>query len=56
MGVNLSEIAQETNISRRVLKNIEDENFSELPAEVYIRGFVSSYAKCLSLDHKKNSR
>ena len=34
------------------LKNIEDENFEDLPANVYIRGFVMAYATTIGLDAK----
>ena len=39
-----------TRVSKKHLDNIEKENFSSLPALVYVRGFVYQYAKCLRLD------
>jgi cytoskeletal protein RodZ len=32
------------------LRFIEDDDFENLPAPVYVRGFVSAYARCLGLD------
>ena len=37
-------------MSIRSLQNIEEENFEDLPANVYVRGFVMSYARTIGLD------
>jgi hypothetical protein len=50
MNVSLEQIYEETKIRIPTLENLENENFSELPPEVYVKGFVKSYARCLSLD------
>lgn len=50
MGVTLDDIAVATRIQPQYLAGLEDENFEALPAEVYTRGFVISYAEFLSLD------
>jgi flagellar biosynthesis protein FlhG len=50
MGVTLDDIAVATRIQPLLLAGLEDENFEALPAEVYTRGFVISYAEFLSLD------
>jgi len=49
-GVDVAEISAKTKISRTYLKAIEEENPAELPAAVYVRGFVSELAKFLRLD------
>lgn len=49
-GVDVAEIASRTKISRAYLEAIEAERFEELPAAVYVRGFVSELAKFLRLD------
>jgi flagellar biosynthesis protein FlhG len=49
-GIDVSEIAAKTKISRTHLEAIEAEAFESLPAPVYVRGFVSELAKCLRLD------
>lgn len=51
-GVDLEEISEITKVSMTNLKNIEDENFEDLPANVYIRGFVMAYATTIGLDAK----
>ncbi len=52
-NIRLEDIAQTTKIQAQTLKYIEAEKYEKLPPEVYIKGFVTSYAKCLSLDSKK---
>lgn len=52
-GVDIKEVAAHTNISRRYLENIELENFEELPARIYLKGFIASYADYLEMDSKK---
>ena len=49
-NVDLHRMADMTKISKSYLKNIEEENCSNLPALVYVRGFVYQYAKCLKLN------
>lgn len=49
-GVELKQIAAVTKISRTHLGRIEDEDFADLPASVYVRGFVVAYARAIGLD------
>jgi flagellar biosynthesis protein FlhG len=49
-GVDLAEIATRTKISLAHLRALEDERYDELPAEVYVRGFVHQLARQLKLD------
>lgn len=49
-GYELDDISSVTKVSCTHLQNIEDENFAELPADVYVRGFVTAYAKTIGLD------
>ncbi|MBK6696416.1 MAG: helix-turn-helix domain-containing protein [Myxococcales bacterium] len=49
-GVDLGEISARTKIAKAHLLAIEDERFVDLPAAVYVRGFVSELAKFLKLD------
>lgn len=48
--VSIERLADMTRISKTQIKNIEAEEFSKLPADVYTRGFVHQYAKCLKLN------
>lgn len=49
-GIDVGEIADHTKIAKAHLVAIEEEQFSALPAMVYVRGFVSELAKYLKLD------
>ncbi len=49
-GVTLEEIANATNISVRFLVALENDDYSDLPAEVFVKGFIRAYAKCIGTD------
>jgi flagellar biosynthesis protein FlhG len=55
-GVELSEIAQRTKISMPYLVAIEGEIAGDLPAPVYVHGFVQQLAKFLKLDPAQVSK
>ncbi len=46
--ISLEEIYRKTNIPKKTLENIEGEHFEELPALVYLKGFLRLYAKILN--------
>ena len=49
-GIELGDIAHKTKISERHLRAIEDERFGDMPAAVYVRGYVMEYARALRMD------
>jgi flagellar biosynthesis protein FlhG len=51
-GYEIEDISDITKVSGNHLRNIEEENFQDLPADVYVRGFVTAYAKTIGLDPK----
>jgi DnaJ-class molecular chaperone len=53
MGIELQTVSKETKISLKILESLEEENFEKLPALVYLKGFLKSYAQCLGLDSQK---
>ena len=55
-GIELSDIAQRTKISVAHLAAIESEAASDLPAAVYVQGFVQTVAKFLRLDPAQVSK
>lgn len=55
-GIELTDISQRTKISRTYLSAMEEERFAELPAFVYLRGFLTELAKYLKLDALQVSR
>jgi flagellar biosynthesis protein FlhG len=49
-GIELHEISERTKIARMHLGAIEEELYGELPALVYVRGFLTELAKYLRVD------
>jgi cytoskeleton protein RodZ len=49
-GVPLEEISGATNIHIRFLKALEENSFDELPGEVFIKGYIRSYANIIGSD------
>jgi flagellar biosynthesis protein FlhG len=49
-GVELEDISVTTKINETYLRFIEENRYPDLPAPVYVRGFLREYAKCLHLD------
>jgi len=47
-GVSLDDIARSTRVGRRYLEAIETDSWGELPAPVFVKGFIRAY--CESLD------
>ena len=50
LGLTVEQAAVDTRISARFLEALEMERFEDLPADVYVRGFIRSYAAYLRLD------
>jgi cytoskeletal protein RodZ len=50
LGIDLRDAAQRTRISINYLRALEDQDFSKLPGEVFVRGFLKNYSKFLQLD------
>lgn len=51
-GLELQDVTTITKINPTYLRFLEEERFDELPARVYVRGFVAAYAHCVGLDAK----
>ena len=49
-GVPLEEISKITKIHIRFLEALEDNRFDELPGEVFIKGYIRSYANLIGSD------
>ncbi len=49
-GQSLEEASEETRIAVKNLEYLETDNFEALPAKVYVRGFLRTYALYLDLD------
>ena len=49
LGLTLKDVAGRTRVRTTYLENIEKENLANLPAPVYLRGFVLEFAKVLDV-------
>lgn len=49
-NLSIEQVAADTRISARFIQALEDEQFDVLPAPVYVRGFLRSYANYLRMD------
>ena len=50
--MSLSEISKATKIQVKYLEYLENGQYDKLPAEVYVRGFLRSYARYLNIDEQ----
>lgn len=48
--ISLEEVAQVTRIPLMSLRALEDDDYASLPGNVFVRGFLRSYARALDLD------
>lgn len=49
-NLSIEQVAADTRISARFIQALEEEQFEVLPAPVYVRGFLRSYANYLKMD------
>ncbi|HUS67487.1 MAG TPA: helix-turn-helix domain-containing protein [Kofleriaceae bacterium] len=49
-SLSIEDIAKVTKIPERSLKQLEAGDFEKLPADVFVRGFLRSYARCVGVD------
>ena len=52
-GIELETICDVTKVSMANLRHIEEERFEDLPATVYVRGFLKAYASTIGLDPQR---
>jgi len=51
--IDLRDAAQQTRISIQYLRALENEDFSKLPGEVFVKGFLRNYGRFLNLDESE---
>ena len=51
--ISLEKAARETKIKKEFLAALEEEKFDELPGEIYIRAFLTAYARYLGIKAEK---
>ncbi|HLL25803.1 MAG TPA: helix-turn-helix domain-containing protein, partial [Kofleriaceae bacterium] len=52
-GLTLDDVARVTKIQPRILERLEGGKLDGLPAEVFVRGFIRSFARCCGLDESE---
>jgi len=52
-GYSLEQVARDTNIAKKFLMALEEEDFSIFPGEPYLIGFLKNYSEYLGLDSGK---
>jgi len=52
-NLSLQDVARITKIQTRILEKLENGNLEGLPADVFVKGFVRSFAKCVGLDERE---
>ena len=52
-GIELREVAERSKIGMAYLVALEADDFTRLPAPVYVRGFLTEYARILGLDPER---
>jgi hypothetical protein len=55
-GMSLDDVAKITKIQPRILERLETGKPEGLPADVFVRGFVRSFARCVGLDEEEALR
>ncbi|MCH7707963.1 MAG: helix-turn-helix domain-containing protein [Myxococcales bacterium] len=53
LGIEIDDVGRVTKVNPVYLRFIEEERFEELPARVYVRGFVTAYASCVGIDSRR---
>src|SRR5687768_9607904 len=51
--LSLEDVAKITKIQTRILIKLERGELDGLPADVFVKGFVRSFAKCVGLDEQE---
>lgn len=52
-GISLSEVAEQTRISRLYIESIENDDYRSLPGGIFNKGFVKSFAKYVGVDEQE---
>lgn len=50
MGMSVEDVAARMHLSVAILESIEDNNFEEITAPIFVKGYLRAYARMVSLD------
>ncbi|MEA2056980.1 MAG: helix-turn-helix domain-containing protein [Patescibacteria group bacterium] len=51
-GYSLTDISEKSKIKLKYLKALENDQFDQLPAATFVRGYIKAYARILDIDFK----
>ncbi|MCH4179078.1 MAG: helix-turn-helix domain-containing protein [Megasphaera sp.] len=49
-GITLQEISDATNIKKKYLEDVENDDYDSIPGTVFVKGFIRNYGNFLALD------
>lgn len=49
-NLTIADVEKETSISKKYLEALEKGEYDKMPSDVYIKGFIRNYAKCVGMD------
>jgi len=49
-GISIDDIARQMNLNARILKSIEDDDYSDVQSPIFIRGYLRTYARLVGVD------
>jgi len=52
-GISIEQVAAETRIRAEILRSIEAEDYDNLPDDVFVKGFLQSYAQAIGADSRE---
>ena len=55
-GLEIEGVAKVTKVNPTYLRFLEEERFEDLPARVYVRGFLMAFASCVGIDPQAVAR
>ncbi len=50
MGLSLADVAKRMHLSANILESIEENNFDEITAPIFVKGYLRAYARIVRLD------
>lgn len=53
LGITVEEIARQMNLNASILKSIEEDEYKEMQSPIFIRGYLRTYARLVSLDENE---
>lgn len=53
LGISIKNLGNKLNIKTDYLKNLEENNYEELPPDVYVKGFIKSYSELVGFNPEK---